>query len=164
MGVDAPSPDDAPAAGDPVLRRTRARIEALAVDDGAFVVACRDAGVRPAPVTGHSFESYEAAEAAGVAARRYRAALRRLDPTLPTYDLAVSEATPDGLSVTTIRESTGERRANGLPRARRTVTLTGRRNDEWLRVEDGPVVHLAGRDARLDDEVVARQLAAKLDP
>jgi len=91
-----------------------------------------------------------------------RQVLRDIDPALQRFELDVCEAAGSDLSVSTVRESTNERRTNGLPRARQTATVAGDRSDEWMRVENGPVVHLQGPDSPLDDEVVARQLEAKL--
>jgi len=146
----------------PTLASARERIEALTTDSGSFAVACRETGIRPVPVTDATFDSYADAESARAAASRYRAALRDLDSELRTFELDVCEASGSDLSVSTVRESTSERRGNGLPRARQTATVAGGRSDEWLRVENGPVVHLRGPDSPLDDEVVARQIEAKL--
>ena len=44
------------------------------------------------------------------------------------------------------------------------MTLAGDGRDEWLRIENAPVVHLRGPDALLDDEVIERQLRATLRP
>lgn len=46
-------------------------------------------------------------------------------------------------------------RRNGLPRAESNVTLAGDGYDEWLRIENAPVVHLSGPDSLLDDELVS---------
>jgi hypothetical protein len=146
------------------MRSARERIDALAVADGDFAVACKDAGVRPEPVADATFPTYDAAERACAAASRYRAALRSLDPSLAEYALVAFEEVEASVECSTVRETTDERRANGLPRSRQTVTLAGDRSDEWLRVENGPVVHLAGPEAPLDDEFVSRQLDSKLPP
>ncbi len=143
-------------------RQTRSRVEALAVDDGPFFVACRTSGCRPEPVTGATFPTDDAAERACEAATDYRRAIREFDPALPKYDLAVYEADAPTLDVIRRREFTDERRANGLPAARETVTVAGSGAGEWLRLTDAPLVHVAGRDRPLDDEVVGRQLDAKL--
>jgi hypothetical protein len=144
------------------IRRAREQIEAVAVEDGRYAVACTETGVSPDPVTGCTFETFAAAELACLAARRYRSALGRLDPSLTEYALAVTSVDDDTVEVTSVRERTVGRRENGLPTARQTVTLAGGRDDEWLRVENGPVVHFSGPDALLDDEVVARQLDTSL--
>jgi hypothetical protein len=144
------------------METARERITSLSSDSGSFAVACRETGVRPAPITDATFDSYANAESARAAASRYRAALRDIDPALQRFELDVCEAAGSDLSVSTVRESTNERRTNGLPRARQTATVAGDRSDEWMRVENGPVVHLQGPDSPLDDEVVARQLEAKL--
>jgi len=155
----AEAPRDARA----TVRAARETVADLASDDGAFVVAGRASGVRPAPVSAVAFDSYEAAERARDAAARYRAALRDVDPELPTYDLVVCERETGDLELATVRESTGERRENGVPRARETVTVTGDRRDEWLRVENAPLVHLTGPESPLDDELITRQLQSKLE-
>lgn len=142
------------------LLRARERVEALTAEAGPFVVACVDTGVQPPPVSEVAFDTYEAAERARDAAVEYRAALRELDPSLPDHDLAVCEATDTAVEFASVRETTTDRRANGLPRATRTVTLTGEGRDEWLRVENAPVVDFVGPEALLDDEVVERQLQA----
>ena len=140
----------------------RERVDALTAADGAFVVACKETGVRPVPVSDARFETYEAAERARDAAVAYREALGDLDPSLPAYDLAVAEASAVSVGFASVRETTTDRRANGLPQLRRTVTLTGDGCDEWLEVENAPVVHLTGPDSLLDDEVVERQLRTTL--
>lgn len=142
------------------LLAARERVEALAASTGEFVVACKDTGVSPPPVADARFESYAAAECARDAAVDYRDALRDLDPSLPAYDLVVAEPADVAVGFASTREPTTERRENGLPRSRRVVTLTGDGRDEWLEVENAPVVDLVGPDALLDDEVVERQLRA----
>jgi hypothetical protein len=145
------------------VEAARDRVDRLASPDGEFVVACRETGVRPAPVTGSRFDSYENAETARDAARRYRTAMRSLDPDLPCYDLAVCERGSDGLEFASVREGTEATRRNGLPRSRQTATLTGDRTDEWLKVENAPLVHLEGPDSPLDDGIVGRQIGVQLD-
>ena len=145
------------------IRAARETVAALRSADGDFVVACRESGIRPEPVTDARFDSHSDAQRACDAARRYRDAMRTLDPSLSRYDLVVSPVDEAGLEVASVRERTGRRRANGLPESRRTVTLAGTGSDEWLRVENGPVVHFTGPDSLLDDEVIARQLRSKLD-
>jgi hypothetical protein len=142
------------------LRAARAEVEELSTPDGAFAVACRNTGVRPPPVSRARFETFADAERAHAAARRYRAALRDLDPGLAAFDLAVCEVADSTVGFASVRETTAGRRANGLPRTKRTVTLTGDASDEWLEIENAPVVDLVGPDALLDDEVVERQLRA----
>jgi hypothetical protein len=146
------------------LLDARERVESLAAPDGAFAVACTDTGVRPPPVSDARFETYEEAERARDAAVTYREALRDLDPGLPEHDLGVCEPTDTTVGFASVRETTTERRENGLPQSKRTVTLTGEGRDEWLRVENAPVVHLTGPEELLDDEVVERQLRATFDP
>lgn len=156
--------ESTPRAGDlaETVRTTRERIEALRTPDGEFAVACRDSGVRPVPVTEARFESYADAERACAVARRYRAAMRELDPALTEHSLVVTAVDEGEVELACVREATDRRRPNGLPRARQTVTLAGSGNDEWLRVENGPVVHFTGPDSLLDDEFVTRQLDSKL--
>jgi hypothetical protein len=144
------------------VREARETIAALAVENGEFIVAGKDTGVSPEPVSSVAFETYETAERARDAAVRYRAGMRDVDPDLPNYDLVVCERRTDAVELATVRESTAERRGNGVPRARQTVTVTGDRRDEWLRVENAPLVHLSGPESLLDDELVTRQLQSKL--
>ena len=140
------------------LRHERDNVEQLASEDGDFAVACRETGTSPEPIDGATFATFERAERARDAARRYRAVLRSLDPGLERYELAVCTADATDGTLTQVRQRTDRRRANGVPESRQTVTLTGDGGDEWLRVENGPVVHLAGPDALLDDGLVTRQL------
>ncbi|MFC7229100.1 hypothetical protein N0B31_16975 [Salinirubellus salinus] len=150
---------ETPAYESPLLR-ARDRVAALVADEGPFTVACAETGVSPPPVSDARFASFADAERARDAAVDYRTALRNLDPGLPSYDLAVCEARDTSLGFASVRETTADRRANGLPRTRRTVTLAGAGSDEWLRVENAPVVDLVGPETLLDDEVVERQLEA----
>lgn len=150
---------DEPAA---VLQRARERVRALAAEDGDFHVACARTGARPEPVAGRTFATHDDAAAAADAAREYRDALRALDPALPQYDLVVSGGHPGGLDVTCTRERTRGTRANGLPRARRSATVAGARDGEWLHVQNAPVVHLSRDATPVDDEAVERQLDAEL--
>lgn len=144
------------------LAAARERVESLAVEDGRYHVACRRTGVRPEPVTEARFADRTDAERARDAARRYREALAALDPACETYDLGVYEVEGADVSMTRVRETTAERRENGLPASRQSVLLAGSRADEWLRMENGPVVHVVGGGRLLDDEVVSRQLDVKL--
>jgi len=162
VGATTPADADDAAALAAVIRSTRDRIERLRTADGEFVVTCRESGVRPEPVTDARFETHVEAERACTAARRHREAMRELDPGLTRRDLVVSPVDEGTVELASVREATDERRSNGLPRSRQTVTLAGRGNDEWLRVENGAVVHFAGPDSLLDDEVVGRQLDSKL--
>ncbi|MFC4405349.1 DUF7552 domain-containing protein [Haloarchaeobius iranensis] len=161
VAADHPESDETP---ERTLRHERDNVDRLASEGGAFAVACRETGTSPEPVDGATFETFEQAERARDAARRYRAVLRRLDPGLERYELAVCSVDAPGGSLTRVRQRTARRRENGLPESRQTVTLTGEGCDEWLRVENGPVVHLAGPEALLDDELVTRQLESGLDP
>ncbi|MFC3957070.1 DUF7552 domain-containing protein [Halovivax cerinus] len=160
--ADSDSSTDGDAARATTLRDARQRIEDLSVADGHFVVACVQTGVVPEPVTDARFDSHEAAERACAAACRYRETLQELDPSLSRYDLDVSEPITEPVDVATVRESTDERRPNGLPRTRRTAMVTGDGTDQWIRIENCPIVHLSGPDSLLDDEVISRQLRSKL--
>lgn len=159
-------PDPATGADDEaqgqILQRTRSRVRELAVEDGDFHVACRETGVRPEPVTEARFDAFEAAERACEAARRYREALARLDPSASAYDLDVYQTTGQDVTLASVRETTDERRENGLPASRQSVLLAGSGADEWLRMDNGAVVHVVGGGSLLDDEVVSRQLDVKL--
>lgn len=73
------------------LAEIRARVEALASDDGEFHVACARTGERPVPAAGERFPSREAAREAARATERYRAALRRYDPRVPHRDPIVRQ-------------------------------------------------------------------------
>jgi len=144
------------------IQMLRDRIECLHAPDGDFVVVCRETGIRPEPATDGRFACYDDAEQACVAATCYRETMRDLDPGLTQHDLVVSTIETGSVELASIREATDQRRSNGLPHARQTVTLAGKGNDEWLRVENGPVVHFTGPDSLLDDEFVTRQLDSKL--
>ncbi|WP_254271022.1 DUF7552 domain-containing protein [Haloarcula marina] len=145
-----------------IVSTVRDRISTLADPDGGFVVACRESGLRPEPVRDVRFGRYDDAETAARLAARYRAAIRRVDPALATYDFVVSEASDETVEIARVREWTEGRRENGLPQSRQTVTVAGNGSDEWLRVENGAVVHFTGPDSLLDDEFVTRQLDSKL--
>lgn len=144
------------------IRCSRERIESVAVAEGDFGVACKGTGCSPAPVTDTTFETFEAAELACLSARAYRRALRRLDPSLPEYDLVVCSADDGAVEQVSVRKQTQGCRANGLPATSQSVTVSSGATDEWLRVENAPVVHLRGADSLLDDELVTRQLESKL--
>jgi len=144
------------------IRRTRERIEALAVEDGEYGVACKDSGCAPAPVTDVTFPTFEEAELACLSAQAYRSALRRLDPSLPEYDLVVCAAEDGAVEQVSVRKQTRGRRENGLPETSQSVTVSGGATDEWLRIDNAPVVHLRGSDSLLDDDFVTRQLESQL--
>jgi hypothetical protein len=79
------------------LVEIRDHVEALASDDGSYVVHCARTGERPVPTVGARFETRPVAERAAAAAEQYRTALRRYDPRLPHHDLVVSRTgPPDG--------------------------------------------------------------------
>lgn len=144
------------------LQSARTRIDAVSVEDGLYYVACARTGVRPDPVAGTQFETPTDAESAARAARQYREALAKLDPGIETYDLTVYEGAPSSVQLACVRKQTRDRRANGLPRSRQSVTIAGERDEEWLQIENCPIVHVSSNADPLDDEVVARQLDAKL--
>lgn len=137
----------------------RRRIDELADDAGPFYLACAETGETPMPVTGARFASHDDAEAAAGLARRYRDALRAVDPSLPRRRLVVAERTGDLALVSSRRRADGYRE-NGLPRSTRAATAVGRGTGEWLSMENAPVVHLARDEGPLDDELVDRQLDA----
>jgi hypothetical protein len=71
------------------LATIRGRLEALADNDGEFVVACARTGERPFPVAGLRFPDRETAADALSLATAYRETLARYDPWTPRYDLVV---------------------------------------------------------------------------
>jgi len=75
------------------LRDIRAHIESLASPTGRYYLVCGRTGDRPVPADGLYFDSRPTARAAATATERYRTALRRYDPQLPSYDVIVSERT-----------------------------------------------------------------------
>jgi hypothetical protein len=129
-------------------RRTRNRTDRGIVSRGGRVTADRPPGSTDCEVSG--------------TLRAAREALASLDPSCTRYDLDVYESNGPDVSVTRVRETGGGRRENGLPASRQSVLLAGTRADEWLRMENGPVVHVVARGSLLDDEDVARQLDVKL--
>ncbi|MFW6437213.1 MAG: DUF7260 family protein [Halococcoides sp.] len=73
------------------LIERRAHIDALASEDGTYVVVCAHTGDRPVPVANCRFETRSVARRAARAAERYRAALRHYDPQVPYCELIVSQ-------------------------------------------------------------------------
>lgn len=144
------------------LERARRAVDDLATDDGRYVVACAHSGRSPAPIDDARFDSPDDARRAAEAARRYHETLAELDPERPTFRFAVYERDGDPIALSRTREPTDDRRANGVPRAESTVTLSSGRDGEWLRLRNAPVVHLSRGDGPFDDDVVARQLDSKL--
>ena len=140
----------------------RERIDALAVEDGGFYVACPDTGDRPSPVTDARFPTEKAARDAADATREYRDALRKTDPDLPERSLVVYEVETDPLKMVATRERAPGTRANGLPRSSRSVTLSGETEREWLRMDNAPLVHVRRGGEPLPDDAVSRQLDSKL--
>jgi len=82
------------------LAAIRRQIEALAVPDGRFRVACAASGHSPVPVDGRSFPDRETATVAADLARMYRSRLRCRDHRTPVYELIVHEG-PTPLTVPT---------------------------------------------------------------
>ncbi|WP_267643600.1 DUF7551 domain-containing protein [Haloarchaeobius amylolyticus] len=74
------------------LTAIRDHVEALASDDGDYVVVCARTGERPVPTGSMRFETRSLAERAAQAAMQYRTRLRRYDPTLRYHDLIACEA------------------------------------------------------------------------
>ncbi|WP_134670380.1 DUF7552 domain-containing protein [Halorussus marinus] len=144
------------------LDRLREQIDDRADEDGEFYVACADTDRRPTPLAGRRFPSESAAREAADRAATYRALLRESDPALPEYRLAVYETPRDAPTMVSTREPAAGRRSNGLPRSSRSVTLSGEREREWLRMDNAPLVHVRHDGEPLDDDAVARQLDAKL--
>lgn len=73
------------------LSGIRAHIESLASPTGQYYLVCGRTGDRPVPADGLYFDCRPTARAAATATERYRAALRRYDPQLPSHDVIVSE-------------------------------------------------------------------------
>lgn len=69
----------------------RQYVRSLASEAGRYYLVCGRTGEQPVPAVGLSFESRPTARAAARATEQYRAALRRYDPGLPTYDVIVCE-------------------------------------------------------------------------
>ncbi|WP_458189595.1 DUF7552 domain-containing protein [Haladaptatus sp. NG-WS-4] len=147
---------------DETLRRARREIERLAVDDGAYSVACADTGERPMPITGTRFENHEDADRAVELASEYRDALRKHDPDVPCHRFVVTEEPPRTLQMAGVRERTTSIRANGLPQTQRTVTVASDGNGEWFEMKNAPLVHLARDNEPVGDDAVSRQLDSKL--
>ncbi|WP_266076918.1 DUF7552 domain-containing protein [Haladaptatus caseinilyticus] len=149
---------------DDILRQTRRKIEALAVESGqgGFSVVCADSGECPMPLTGNQFESHDDASRAAELARGYRNALREHDPKIPHYRFVVTEEPARPLQMAGVRERTDGTRANGLPQTQRSVTVASDGEGEWLRMENAPLVHLARDCGPVGDDAVGRQLDSKL--
>jgi hypothetical protein len=140
----------------------RRQIADKATDDGDFYVACADTDTQPAPLIDRRFPSESVAEEAADLARAYRATLRESDPGLPERRFSVYEASEESLTVVSTRERAEGRRANGLPRTSRSVTLSGEGDHEWLRMDNAPLVFVRRDGEPLPDDAVERQLDAKL--
>ncbi|WP_439027794.1 DUF7552 domain-containing protein [Haloarchaeobius sp. DT45] len=144
------------------LRRARRTVADLASDHGSFVVACSTTGHRPEPATGARFETRDEAQEAADATLEYQTAMRELDPEHPTYRPTVYEGDDTPMHVATTRSRAKGMRSNGLPRTQESVTLSNGRDGEWIQMENAPIIHLSRDDGPFDDDVVARQLDAKL--
>jgi len=155
------------------LETLRERITDLTDPDGDFAVVCPLSGKCPVPVRGESFASADAAEEAVDLVTEYRTLLREVDPHLENIPIVAVERTADPLA---LEASERSERADGRERAgetargvrtRRTgtgraVSLSGERDDEWLRMENAPLVHVRRDGELLDDETVSRQLRSEL--
>lgn len=87
------------------LDRIRTHVEALADEDGEYLVRCGRTGDRPVPVSGLRFDGRSTARCAARATEQYRSTLRRYDPRLPHYDLIVTQET-GGRAEATRRDDT----------------------------------------------------------
>jgi len=85
------------------LVELRARIDALASDEGAYYLVCGRTGDRPVPAVGMRFADRESARTAARRVEQYRAALRRYDPQYPFHDVIVCQ---DGDSRTSAADTT----------------------------------------------------------
>lgn len=144
------------------LDAIRRRIADRATENGDFYVACADTDAQPAPLTDRRFPSEIVAEEAADLARAYRATLRESDSELPERRLSVYEASGDSLTIVSTRERVEGKRANGLPRTSRSVTLSGEGDGEWLRMDNAPLVYVRRDGEPLPDDAVERQLNVKL--
>lgn len=144
------------------LATIRREIADLSSDDGNFYVACAETDDCPAPVSGKQFPTEEAANEAADLARAYRTTLRESDPELPEHRLSVYERSGDELTMVSTREPAAGQRENGLPRTSRRVTLSGDGEQEWLRMDNAPLVHVRHGGEPLPDDAIERQLDSKL--
>jgi len=115
------------------LTELRARIDALASDDGSYYVVCGRTGERPIPVAGKRFPDRERARRAAEATEQYRRTLRRYDPRTPHYDLVVCEATGPLPTRERPADGTADRREDPVPAGRGTGPV-GRRTEFCHRV------------------------------
>ena len=136
------------------LEALHSRIDELTDPDGDFAVVCTLSDKRPVPVRGASFPSPDTAEAAVELVREYREVLREVDPHLEAIPIVASEIGADPLALDDASECLG--------RPSRSVTVSGEGGDEWLRMDDAPVVHVRRDGELLDDDAVTRQLRSKL--
>ncbi|MFC7080569.1 DUF7552 domain-containing protein [Halorussus caseinilyticus] len=136
------------------LEALHRRIDDLTHPEGEFAVVCPRSGKRPVPVRGASFPSASAVETAVELVCEYRDLLREVDPHLESIPVVAAEKTADPLTFSGASESLG--------RSSRSVTLSGEDDDEWLRMDDAPVVHVRRGGELLDDGTVSLQLRSKL--
>ncbi|WP_128478163.1 DUF7552 domain-containing protein [Halorussus pelagicus] len=159
------------------LEHLRERITELTDPDGDFAVVCPLSGKCPVPVRSESFPSADAAEAAVGLVREYRTLLREVDPHLENIPIVATERSAPPLALDACERSEradGTEREDGDERARetarrvrtrrtgRSISLSGEGDDEWLRMDDAPVVHVRRDGELLDDAAVSRQLRSKL--
>lgn len=88
---------------EPTLRDIHAKIDALSVDIGQYIIVCARTGEHPVPITGLQFPDRKAATQAARAAQYYRARLRQYDSRMAYHDLIVSE------NLATVRDCTADR-------------------------------------------------------
>ncbi|UPV99739.1 hypothetical protein M0R88_14615 [Halorussus gelatinilyticus] len=145
------------------LEHLRQRITDLTDPDGDFAVVCPLSGKCPVPVRGESFPSADAAEEAVDLVVEYRKLLREVDPHLENVPIVATERGDDPLAFDAREQSERAGEASGRRRRLcRSVSLSGEGDDEWLRMENAPVVHVRRDGELLDDETVSRQLRAAL--
>lgn len=163
------------------------KIDDLNDPNGDFSVVCPLNGKRPVPVEGRSFPSAAAAEDAVDLVREYRSVLREVDPHLENLPIVVVEETAQPLRLELARERTSREDSrdgrapserahsrtsasadqNGRPptngrRSSRSITLSGDGEQDWLRIDNAPVVTVREDGEPLGDAAVERQLNSKL--
>jgi hypothetical protein len=155
------------------LETLRERITDSTDPDGDFAVVCPLSGKCPVPVRGESFPSADAAEAAVDLVIDYRTLLREVDPHLENVPIVAVRRTAEPLALDARERSDrademrcADETARRI-RTRRTdtglsVSLSGEGDDEWLRMENAPVVHVRRDGELLDDETVSQQLRSEL--
>lgn len=155
------------------------RIDDLTTPNGDYAVVCPHSGERPVPVMGRSFATPADAEDAVDLVREYRETLRDVDPYLERVHLTAVETAADPLRLDVAREReerernrfgrtshdrragrVGGRKKSGKPT--RSVTISGGGDEEWLRMDDAPVVQVREDGQPLDDAAIELQLNVKL--